>query len=234
MFIRSALFNIAFWVWIGIIGGLTLPISCVYRPFALTVAKIWGHGTLWLLKVICNIRYELHGKEHIPNYPCIVASKHQSAWDTAIFWVLLEKPSFVLKQELIYLPIFGWNLLLQRSIYINRKTGASALKKMLREAISIKQEGRQIVIFPEGTRTIPNAEPDYKSGVSALYSSLELPVIPVGLNSGLLWGKNSFLKKSGVIQIEFMPPINAGMKPREFLTKLEQDIENSCNKMSSY
>ena len=232
MLIRSAIFEVAFWLWIAIVGGPTLPISIIYRPFVFKVARAWGIGTIWLAKVICGINYEIIGKENIPKYPCIVACKHQSTWDTAILWALLDRPSFVLKKELIFYPIFGWNILLLKSIYIDRKSGASAIKKMLRMAAEKKKQGRQIVIYPEGTRTKPNTKTTYHSGVAAIYQNLQLPVVPVALNSGLFWSRESFIKKSGNIKIEFLPPIDAGLRPRDFLTTLEQNIEDSCRKIS--
>ncbi len=231
MFIRSLIFNIAFWLWIAVLGLAGLPFAFLYRPFSFMVARIWGKGSLWLLRVICNITYEVRGRQNIPKHAAIIASKHQSAWDTIIFWVLLNCPAYVLKRELLFFPIFGWHLLLLKNIYIDRKSGASAIKRMLREAETRVKESRQIVIFPEGTRTLPGAAPAYQPGVAALYQHLKLPVVPVALNSGHLWQKNAFTKKPGVITIEFMENITPGMKNRDFLVRLQNIIEEKNQKL---
>jgi len=231
MVIRSALFNILFWLWIGVLGLACLPFVCLYPPLASIVARTWARGSLWLLRVLCGITHEVRGREYIPAYPAIVASKHQSAWDTVVFWALLPHPSYVLKRSLIYLPVFGWYLVLLKCIYIDRESGASAMKRMLREAKARAQDGRSIVIFPEGTRIAPGMPSTYHPGVAALYQHLGLPVIPVALNSGLCWRKNAFIKQPGKITIEFLPPISAGLKSREFLAQLNEKIETKSNEL---
>jgi len=227
MILRSALFNIAFWFFTFLIGTLGLPFSILYRPWALHVARLWAVMTLGCLRVLCNIRYEVRGHEHIPDGTALIASKHQSAWDTVVFWLILRKPVFVLKRELIYIPVFGWQLLLLKSISIDRKAGASAMKRMLREASARAGDNNTIIIFPEGTRSAPGATSVYHPGVAALYQNLKLPVVPVALNSGLHWSKNAFIKKPGVITIEFLPPIPPGMKGRDFLPLLQTRIEEA-------
>lgn len=231
MFIRSLIFNIAFWLWIGIVGIGGLPICIVYPPFTFSVARTWARGSLWLLHMLCGITHEVRGREHIPARAAIIASKHQSAWDTIVFWTLIKRPAYVLKRELIFLPVFGWYLLLLRNIYINRKTGTAAMKRMLREAELRAKEERTLIIFPEGTRTLPDATVLYQPGTAALYQHLKLPVVPVALNSGRLWQKNAFIKKPGVITIEFMENITPGMKNRDFMTKLQNIIEEKCQKL---
>lgn len=236
LILRSLLFNIAFWLLIAFIGLGGLPVTLVYRPFAFVVARGWANGSLWLLRVFCNITYQVKGREHIPLSPAIIASRHQSAWDTIIFWVLLKDPAFILKHELIYFPVFGWYLVLLKNIYIDRSSGASAMKKMLREAKERIQANRSIIIFPEGTRTLPGSSGTYHPGIAALYQNLKIPVIPVALDSGLLWQKNAFVKKPGIITIEFLPPIlpsnaTATQKSRDFLVHLQKTIEDSCNSL---
>lgn len=229
--VRSLIFNIGFWLWIAVLGLCSLPFCLAYRPLTLKIAKIWAYGSLWFLRITCGITHVVKGQENIPKGAAIIASKHQSAWDTIIFWTLLDNPSYVLKRELLFFPVFGWYLLLLKSIYINRKSGASAIKRMLRDADRCKKEAGQIVIFPEGTRTAPGSNPVYHPGIAALYQHLDLPVVPVALNSGLLWSKNAFTKKPGVITIEFLENITPGMKSRDFLTKLENIIEENCRKL---
>jgi len=232
IFLRSLLFNIAFWLNILLLGA-GLPLAVCYRPFTFVIAKIWAKNSLFLLKTLCNITYKVEGREHIPATPCLFASKHQSAWDTIIFWELLPCPAFVLKRELIFFPIFGWYLILLKNIYIDRKSGASALKKMLKEAKTIIASDRQIVLFPEGTRTLPNAKSHlYQPGIAALYQNLDTTVIPVALNSGLLWRKNAFIKQPGVITIAFLPPLAPGLKSRDFLNHLQTAIETKQQHLS--
>jgi 1-acyl-sn-glycerol-3-phosphate acyltransferase len=231
MIIRSALFNIVFWVWTFTFGLLCLPIALIYHPFSFTVARIWALGSLWFLRTLCNIRYEIKGREYIPQGASLVASKHQSAWDTLIFWTLLKKPSYVLKRELLFFPVFGLYLILLKCIYINRKSGASTIKHMMRKAEDEAAKGRAIVIYPEGTRTPPGSISVYHPGVAALYQRLELPVVPVALNSGLLWKKDAFVKTPGLITLEFLPPIAPGMKGRDFLKKLQEIIEQKTSEL---
>lgn len=229
--LRSALFNVFFWGYILLLGVFGLPISAIYRPFSFVMGRAWGVGSLWLLKVFCNITYEVRGIENIPQGAALIASKHQSAWDTIIFWALLKRPAYVLKRELIFFPIFGWYLLLLKNIYINRQSGTSAMKKMLRQASERVKENRPIIIFPEGTRTPPGAVSIFHPGVAALYSHLDIPVVPVALNSGKLWQKNAFVKKPGIITIEFLENITPGMKNRDFLQKLQNIIEDKCQRL---
>ena len=231
MFIRSLLFNITFWAWIGFLGLGGLPLCLVYPPFAFAVGRAWGRGSLWLLRVLCGITHEVRGREHIPAGAAIIASKHQSAWDTIIFWTLFKRPAYVLKRELIYFPVFGWYLMLLKNIYINRKSGTAAMKRMLREAELLAREDRTLIIFPEGTRTLPGANVTYQPGTAALYQHLKLPVVPVALNSGRLWQKNAFVKKPGVITIEFLENITPGLKNRDFMAKLQNVIEEKCQKL---
>ena len=229
MVIRSALFNIAFILVTCVIGFFGLPFSFASRRYAVCVAQAWTYTTIWLLKVICGITYDIRGRENLPQGPVLIASKHQSAWDTVIYWMLLKRPVFVLKRELIFIPIFGWQLLLLGSIYIDRKAGASAMKRMLREAKARVADHSSIIIFPEGTRTVPGTVNTYHPGVAALYQSLNIPVVPVALNSGQHWGKKAFVKKPGVIVLEFLPPIAPGMKGRDFLPLLQERIETASD-----
>jgi 1-acyl-sn-glycerol-3-phosphate acyltransferase len=227
MIIRSLLFNIAFWLTTFILGIVELIFGLFTQKYVFAFPRLWNIVTLWFLRVLCGITHEVRGREHIPASTALIASKHQSAWDTIIFWSLLEKPTFVLKRSLIYIPVFGWVLLMLKSIYIDRSAGAAAMKRMLREARARISEGRIVVIFPEGTRTPPGESGTYHPGVAAMYQHLNLPVTPVALNSGLCWGRNSFQKKPGVITIEFLAPIPAGMKSREFLPLLKERIETA-------
>lgn len=225
MLLRSTLFNALFWIWIAVLGLCALPITLLYPPFAFTVSRIWAWGAMLLLRICCNITYEVRGLENLPKEACLIASKHQSAWDTIIFWRVIPRPVYVLKRSLIYLPIFGWYLLFLRSIYIDRKSGGKALKIMVAQSIDRLKRGCSIIIFPEGTRTPPGTNSTYQPGVAALYQQLNVPVVPVALNSGYYWSKNAFVKRPGRITIDFMPPLMPGMKSRDFLNTLQSTIE---------
>ncbi len=232
MTLRSTLFNIFFWLWIAVLGIVCIPIALIYPPFAFTVSRIWAHVSIVLLRICCGITYEVRGKEFIPAGAALIASKHQSAWDTIIFWILIKRPSYVLKRELIYLPVFGWYLLLLKSIYIDRKAGGSAVKRMLRQAQERIKNNCSIVIFPEGTRTPPGATSVFHPGVAALYQHLDVPVVPVALNSGLYWSKNAFVKRPGKVIIEFLPHIQPGLKSRVFLATLQETIERKSTELT--
>jgi len=163
----------------------------------------------------------------------LIAAKHQSAWDTIIFSILLWDHCFVLKQELTRIPLFGWYLTRAGLIPVDRSGGAAALKKMVADARRAAEAGRPIVIFPEGTRVAPDAHRPYHPGVAALYSQLEVPVVPCALNSGLFWGRRSFAKRPGTITLEFLPAIPPGRPRKTFLAELEQAIEGRSRALAA-
>jgi 1-acyl-sn-glycerol-3-phosphate acyltransferase len=225
MFIRSLLFNIAYIAWTFTAPFVFAPLFLCSQKAAMRAGRPWAAVGLWLARRLVGIGYEVQGSEHITNQPVIYASKHQSAWETMIFLVLLNRPCYVLKRELLRIPLWGWYLWRMGMIAIDRNGSASAMKQMLRDAKARVAEGRTIVIYPEGTRTRPMAAPSYHPGVVALYSQLNIPVIPVALNSGLFWGKDAFFKKPGRITIRFMPAIPAGLPKKEFMARLQETIE---------
>ncbi len=231
LIIRSVLFNIAFFAWAFISAILFIPFFIISDRTAQQVGKPWAVLSLFFARTLCGIKYEVRGTENIQNTPAIYASKHQSAWDTIIFHILLKRAAFVLKKELLRIPFWGWYLWRMKMIAIDRSAGASAIKQLIRDSKAALEEGRPIIIFPEGTRTRPGAAPNYLPGTTAMYSALNVPVVPVALNSGVYWGKNAFFKTPGTIIIEFLPPIAPGMNKKEFAQKLENDIENATNKL---
>ncbi|MEY3107546.1 MAG: hypothetical protein RIT35_1724 [Pseudomonadota bacterium] len=192
---------------------------------------MWSAGVIWLLKVICKMHLELRGVENIPSQPYILASKHQSALETIIFLNFIKKPSFILKKELKFLPVIGLYLYYGGMIFIDRKGKASALKSMIKQSKAALRTGRNIIIFPEGTRGTPGVRLPYHPGVTALYMQMNVPVVPTGLNTGLLWGKKSFLKRPGIYVIEFLPAILPGESKEEFNQKLTQAIEQTSESL---
>ncbi len=231
--VRSLLFNLCFIAWTAIASLLALPVAFVInRPRWLHIlGRLWVRVTFALLKVLCRIDYQVHGLENLPAGPCMIAAKHQSAWDTMIFSLLLERPSFVFKQELTRIPLFGWALTRAEMVPVDRAGGTKALKSMVATARRRLQAGCSIVIFPEGTRMAPGQQRPYHPGVAALYRELGVPVVPVALNSGLFWGRRSFLKRPGRIRLELLKPIPPGSPRREFMARLEQEIEGASRRL---
>lgn len=222
---RSLLFYAAFFAWTGlaaVAGVLLLPAP---RRMTLALGRFWCGGVLSLLRTLAGIDYEIRGE--IPAAPVIVASKHQSSWETFLFPILLRTPAYVLKRELTLIPLLGWCFRKAGHIAVNRSAGASALRPMIRQARALKAERRSIVIFPEGTRTTPGHAGAYQPGISALYLNLDVPVVPVALNSGLFWPRRSILKRPGRIVIWFLEPIEPGMDRNRFKAELERRIETA-------
>lgn len=203
--------------------------ACLFMilPRAVTrvVARIVVHGWLALLRLTVGLAYEVRGREHLPDGPCLIAAKHQSAFETLALQVILKDPAFVLKRELTLIPVAGWGMWRLGHIAIDRSAGASALMSLIRQAKQRVAEGRQVVIFPEGTRSTPLSAPTYRPGVAALYRALQVPCVPVALNSGVFWPRNSAWKFPGRIIIEFLPTIPAGLASGPFMERLEQQVE---------
>lgn len=230
--LRSLLFNLFFITWTMGFGLVGLPAVVCSQKGALFIAHIWGRVTLVVLQALCGIKYEIRGREHLTSQPVIYACKHQSAWDILMLLALIPRPAFVLKRELLLVPLMGWFYIpRQKMIVVNRGKGASALKRMLVKAKAALHERRPLIIYPEGTRTSPGAKPQYHPGIAALYSHLMVPVIPVALNSGLFWGKNAFIKTPGTVLIEFLPAIAPGLSARELMRTLEHTIETASNRL---
>ena len=206
-----------------------LPALILPRQIAVAVSKLWAHVTLFGLRWIVGLNFTVRGREHIPTTAALVASKHQSAWETLAFTALLRDPATIHKRELLWIPLLGWFLRKLQLIAVDRKSGASAIRTMLKAAARAFAEQRQIVIFPEGTRRKPGSPPHYKSGVAALYQTLNVPCVPVALNSGAYW--NGLWKYPGTIVIVFLEPIPPGLGRAEFTRRLEEVIEQNSNQL---
>ena len=174
---------------------------------------------------------EVRGKENIPPGACIVAGKHQSLWETFAILPLLDDPAVVLKKELTWIPLYGWFIYKFRMIPVERSAGSQALRGMLEQARVEVAAGRQIVIMPEGTRRGPDDPPDYKPGAAALYSRLNVPCVPFGLNSGLFWPRRQFLRRPGTIIVSFLQPIPEGLGKKVFQPRLEDAVETETAKL---
>jgi 1-acyl-sn-glycerol-3-phosphate acyltransferase len=229
--VRSALYNVVFYLNLSVflIGGFGLFFAP--RRWAVEALQTWARSSLWLLKRIVGTRLELRGLEHLPQGPAIVAGKHQSAWDIFGLLPMLREPAVVMKRELMFIPLFGWFSLKFEMIGIDRRAGAGALRKMVSQARQAVKDGRQILIFPEGTRRAPGAPPDYKPGVAAIYLGTGVTCIPFALNSGLYWPRRRFLRRPGTIIVEFLPPIPPGLSRREFENRLIAAIEPATERL---
>ncbi len=231
--LRSAAFNLAFYVWGLLLHLLCLPLLLLpsHRPTQ-WAGRLWVRSSLALLAWICGLRHEIRGREHLPAGACIVASKHQSAWDTLIYSQLLEEAAYVMKQELLWFPLFGLYLMKSGVVAVDRAGGAKALRAMVADAGRFAEAGRPLVIFPEGTRTAPGDKRPYHPGIAALYRQLALPVVPVALNSGLFWARKAARKKPGTIVLEFLPPIEPGLSRKAFMAELEARIETASARLA--
>ncbi|MEO1038400.1 MAG: lysophospholipid acyltransferase family protein [Pseudomonadota bacterium] len=221
--------SVLFVIWMY---GLMVVMGVACSP-ALLGPRSWSRACLRLyldlvfgaLKRLCGITFEVRGREHIPAAGALVAAKHQSMFETLAFWRILDDPAIILKKELSYLPFFGWYAMKLRNIAIDRAGAAKTLRGMLRTARQRAEEGRQVVIFPQGTRVNPGEAESYKPGVAGLYAAMKAPCAPVALNSGLYWPGSGVLRRPGHIVVEFLPAIEPGLSRDAFMSQLETVIE---------
>jgi 1-acyl-sn-glycerol-3-phosphate acyltransferase len=231
IFLRSLLFNIAFYICTAVfaIGGL--PVLLFGRKAILELARAWAHASLWLLDAICGVRVEFRGVENIPREGCIIAAKHQSALETLALVTQVKDFTYILKRELTFIPFFGQYLQFSDQIAINRANRSAAMSRLVELAGKAIAEGRAIFIFPEGTRRPAGAPPRYKSGVNHLYVAAHAPCAPVALNSGLFWPRRTVLRRPGTAVIEFLAAIPADLPMAEFAEILQQRIETGSNRL---
>lgn len=233
LILRSLLFNILFYlnlaVWLLFVA---VPALLLPRRYLLAVALAWAHSALWLMRVTTGTTYEVSGQEHIPAGGIMVAAKHQSFWETFALITIFQNPVFILKRELTWIPLFGWCLKKLRMIPVDRGARARALSAVTRAAkVELGRNGRQLLIFPEGTRRPPGAPPAYKFGVAHLYSEFGVSCLPVALNSGLYWPRRKFLRRPGTIRVEILPPIAPGLGKEAFQTLLQERIETASDRL---
>jgi len=229
--ILSILFNVLLLVWTALVSILGSPLLLGPWKWAMNAQNFWAWGLGIMIKYMLGINYELRGLENLPEGSFIVAAKHQSTWDTIMPHAFLKDPAWVLKKELHQIPFVGWFYMRQGSIPVDRKGGSKAMRIMLSRAKTAKEQGRPIVIFPEGTRSVIGSPPDYHPGVAGLYRQLKLPVVPVALNSGVYWGRRQTVKKPGTIIVEFLKPLEPGLDRRDFIAQLEHQIETNTTRL---
>jgi len=205
-----------------------LPLLLLPRRHAAALARGFADFVVGLLRLLCGVTVELRGLENLQGGPVLIAAKHQSALETYVLSARLPQASFVLKREIVRVPLVGWFIATLEPIAVDRGAGASALRSMVRGARAAVAQGRSVVIFPEGTRTRPGQRTPYHPGVAALYGELGLPVVPMALDTGHVWPRRSLMKYSGHATLSFLEPIPPGMPRRAFLSLLEERIEEGC------
>lgn len=231
--LRSLLFNMAFFGWTALLCVGGIPLLAAPSSWVIAAQRFWARGVIGLLRLLVGTDYAVSGRENLPDGPFVIAAKHQSAWDTIIFFLLIDRPAYVLKKELLAIPLYGWYAGRAGHIAVDRKAGARALRSLLESAKRAIADGMVPVIFPQGTRTAPGTHQPYQPGVAALYRGLDLPVVPVALNSGLFWGRRAFRKRAGTIRLEFLPAIPPGMDRAGFMAGLETAIEQATDRLSA-
>jgi 1-acyl-sn-glycerol-3-phosphate acyltransferase len=229
--LRSLVFNALFYVVLIGLMIVGLPALLFGRHAVFGVARAWARSSLWLLKVICGLDTEFRGMERLPEGGYILAPKHQSIWETFALTLHAKDFSYILKRELTLIPVFGWYLKAAEQIAINRSSGRAALTEATSRAREVLGQGRQIFIFPEGTRRPAGAPPLYKFGVAAIYADTCVPCVPVALNSGLFWARRSFVRRPGKIVVEYLEPIPPGLGRDAFLSLLQERMESATNRL---
>jgi 1-acyl-sn-glycerol-3-phosphate acyltransferase len=228
---RSVVFNLLFYLNLTAHMIAALPTLVLPRRILHVFVRSYALTSLWLLRAICGTKVEWRGVEKLPKTACILACKHQSAWETFALYAVIDDPTYILKRELMWLPLFGWYMWKEGLIPIDRSAGMAALARMTARARAALASGRQIVIFPEGTRRLPGAEPAYKPGVVYLYGRAGVPCVPMALNSGLYWPRRSLQRFPGTIVVEILDPIAPGLDRPAFARQLEDTIENATARL---
>lgn len=228
---RSLVFQALFYASTVVLMVGSLPVFVLPARWGWPVVPLWARVSLFLLRWIAGVKLEFRGLDNIPEGGCIVASKHQSAWETFALLPLFRSPTYVLKRELRYIPLFGWYTAKFRQIPVDRGKRSVALALLTENARTAIEEGRQILIFPEGTRRGAGEKPHYKYGVSHLYKSLDCPLLPVALNSGVYWPRRGWKIYPGTIVAEFLPPIAPGQPLETAHARLVENIETASDRL---
>ena len=229
--LRSLIFNVLFYLNTAVWLVIALPTFFMPYRAILWIAKTWGRCNLVLLRVVAGIDCEIRGREKIPPGALIVAPKHQSAWETFALLPLFDNPLFIVKRELEWIPIFGWLMIKGRMVPVDRSAGSQALAAMTERARLELSHGRQLIIFPEGTRRPAGAEPRYKYGVAHLYAAEGVPCLPIALNSGLFWPRRSILRFPGTVLVEVLDPIAPGLDKDDFFKRLQGELEAATTRL---
>jgi 1-acyl-sn-glycerol-3-phosphate acyltransferase len=234
-YLRSVVFIALVVIW-TLALSLAVPVLWITNASSMkvrAVSQVWSNGIVWLFKYVIGLDYREQGRENIPDGPCIIASNHQSLWETAVLCAIFPDASIVAKQELRKLPIVGWFLHRYPMILVDRSAGRQALRQMVSEARSAIGEGRNVLIFPQGTREALDEPMTFQpAGIAALYTNLGVPVLPVAHNSGLFWGKKTLMIHSGKITLSYLPVIPPGLDRKEFQAKLERVVGEEAGRLA--
>jgi len=225
--VRSLIYVALFYTWSLFWVLLISPLMLGPRRWMVRSWRVWSWVVMGLLWLICGVKVELRGAQHIPTGVALIAPKHHCMLDVFAQFAWLPDSCFVTKKELMWIPFFGWYAAKGRMIVIDRAGHAKTLRKMIVDAKDRFAEGRQLVIFPEGHRSEPGVAGDYKPGIAALYRELNVPVYPVATNAGVHWPAHGFKRKPGLIVFEYLEPIPPGLKRAEFMRLLEERIETA-------
>jgi 1-acyl-sn-glycerol-3-phosphate acyltransferase len=231
IFVRSIVFNVLFYA--NTVFWLTVALPTFFMPYwaIVEIAKAWGRVNLFMLRWVAGIDIEVRGAEKIPKGGLIIAAKHQSAWETFALLPLFDIPLFIVKRELMWIPIFGWLMAKGRMVSVDRSAGSQALIDMTQRARAEIGRGRQLIIFPEGTRRAAGAEPRYKYGVAHLYATADVPCVPIALNSGLFWPRRTILRHPGTVLVEVLDPIMPGLGKEAFFELLRDRVEEATARL---
>lgn len=228
LYLRSFIFNIILFVavfFFSVLGLMVFWLPYEKRYWYLTG---WQRSMTWLAEKFCGIRYEIKGWENLPSQPYVIASNHQSTWETLSFFVIFPKLTFVLKKELLQIPIFGWALRLLEPIAINRKQGSNAMEQILQQGRERLAQGRTIVVFPQGKRMPVNQPGAFRVGAAMLAKNTNVPLVPIHHNAGQYWPRRGLIKRPGLITVEIFPAINpANLTVAEIQTQLVACLSKS-------
>lgn len=229
--LRAILFNLAFYPYTLLCTVLWSPMLLLPEQYGRKILTIWASGSRLLLHYLAGVKSEIRGKEHLIDGGAIIASKHQSTWETFALMPEVHHPVYIMKEELKRIPLFGWYAMKYQMIFVNRSKGSKALLQMSKDAKREIARGRHLIIFPEGTRKMAGAETYYKNGVAQIYRMMKCPCVPVALNSGLFWPRRKLRRYPGTIVAEFLEPIPPGLPQEEFLALLEERIEEATERL---
>jgi 1-acyl-sn-glycerol-3-phosphate acyltransferase len=229
--LRSLVFAFLFYAVLVLYLIAAIPTLVLPRGAILAMARAWARSSMWLQRIICGTRIEWRGLEHLPQGPLLIASKHQSMWETFALLSRFEQPIYILKKELLLIPFFGWYAAKSGMIGVDRKAGGRALIAMTRLAAAAMREGRQLIVFPEGTRRPIDAPPDYKPGFAQIYHESGAACVPVALNSGLFWPRRDFMRYPGTLIVQFLPPVPPGLARRDLVATVADRIEEATARL---
>lgn len=231
LILRSLIFSILFYGFFAVSAVAAAGISLISPKSLPPFTRFWSRSWLSMYRAICKVNYEVRGEQNIPRGGCLLAVKHQSVWDTCALFAIFDRPVYVLKSELMFIPFFGWALARLGCIPVKRGTGKSALDNMIRGTRVALTQSKQVVIFPEGTRTMIGQAANYKTGISHLYTALEVACVPVALNSGAFWPRRKFLRPPGTIIVEVLSPIPPGLSRQKMFDLMVSNIEAASERL---